>query len=851
LRTWRWDRKWQSPENLRDERIAGVLAALATWSPILAEVPYLALLAAPFVSVFTEHAVLAFEACATFLTNWGGSWLETFPHLPLDVLSSPLDLLRVTDIELLEHLEACAATTINGAPPVDLRAVVFWPMVRCALASSLHQEEWLALWDHLIIHWQEPWLLGVAAVALLRCARGVILGLPPACGSQLEAVILQPQVLPISRLLEEMYSLRSRVPKSCMNIQPRLLEPAGERYAPMIVGKNFAMDYHVEDRIRARSQLEAARRSAEASTKKGAVIEVVAAQEAAVRAKAEDMLRVERARRALAEEEDVRLDAERRQLANEAAAKRLDRIDLACATIKSTLQQEKSMHQAEVTRVADEVRRRRRVSEYEAEEQSQKKAVANQESWVLRQLAELIRQRKASEATRHLRQDVRGELLRRECEDELELKRHEFDNEHEHADMLNSVEQLIEEFQSDVAKHHRQETIANLELDDLDRRKSLDRISAVRAAREASRRSRARMQEETCLRDEQLDAVLQQNAQRREARVEELRSAQERQGRGIQRLLLQERDQTQASLEGQAHHLEQVEIAEEQAMFEARLDQIRNLEDLKADEDDNILMKILDDLKGIKVNGENMQHRLERRQELVSQHSRGWRRAWARAMELLHEERRRLARDTQENRTRARSAAVAEGSRSSSSMPSSSMPSSSMSSTPERQARVRRPKSAACSLAATLPGPRSLGVLSSSSLSSSAASLQHEQPVGSRSGFCTPPNQDWEPTVSSPAALSSSAQSIGTQWVPAGRSQLRDRYSTSISPSSTSCEALRYGSSLAATWFSTSSSPSAGSQLLDTPGILVPTVESDASGQHPRAHRPTPTGKERWESPDH
>nr|XP_045254580.1 TBC1 domain family member 31 isoform X6 [Macaca fascicularis] len=79
------------------------LSALAHWSVIFSDTPYLPLLAFPFVKLFQNNQLICFEVIATLIINWCQHWFEYFPNPPINILSMIENVLAFHDKELLRH----------------------------------------------------------------------------------------------------------------------------------------------------------------------------------------------------------------------------------------------------------------------------------------------------------------------------------------------------------------------------------------------------------------------------------------------------------------------------------------------------------------------------------------------------------------------------------------------------------------------------------------------------------------------------------------------------------------------------------------------------------------------------
>jgi hypothetical protein len=100
---------------------------------LFAEVRCLPSIVFPFVKLFRGRPAAAFEASATFLTNWGTNWFDMFPHPPLHHLAEADRVLRHHDIALQEHLSQWD----GGAP------AVIWDLSSSLLTDVLRREQWL------------------------------------------------------------------------------------------------------------------------------------------------------------------------------------------------------------------------------------------------------------------------------------------------------------------------------------------------------------------------------------------------------------------------------------------------------------------------------------------------------------------------------------------------------------------------------------------------------------------------------------------------------------------------------------------------------------------------------------
>uniref|UniRef100_A0A8D1C7Y1 TBC1 domain family member 31 n=1 Tax=Sus scrofa TaxID=9823 RepID=A0A8D1C7Y1_PIG len=139
------------------------LSALAHWSTIFSDTPYLPLLAFPFVKLFQNNQLICFEVVATLIINWCQHWFEYFPNPPINVLSMIENVLAFHDKELLQHF-------IDHDITSQLYA---WPLLETVFSEVLTREEWLKLFDNIFSN--HPSFLLMTVVAYNICSRAPLL----------------------------------------------------------------------------------------------------------------------------------------------------------------------------------------------------------------------------------------------------------------------------------------------------------------------------------------------------------------------------------------------------------------------------------------------------------------------------------------------------------------------------------------------------------------------------------------------------------------------------------------------------------------------------------------------------
>ncbi|CAG0883875.1 unnamed protein product [Darwinula stevensoni] len=119
-----------------------VCSALACWCPIFAAADYLPVFIFPFVHFLRHNILAAFETVVTIIVNLCGDWFEYWPQLPFHVLASVESLLLEQDSKLVQHFRQHKITTAQYA----------WPLLSTALSEVLTKDEWLCIWDHILVN---------------------------------------------------------------------------------------------------------------------------------------------------------------------------------------------------------------------------------------------------------------------------------------------------------------------------------------------------------------------------------------------------------------------------------------------------------------------------------------------------------------------------------------------------------------------------------------------------------------------------------------------------------------------------------------------------------------------------
>lgn len=215
---------------------------MSHWAPIFGETAYLPFLSFPFVKMFQNNGLLAFETVATILTNWCSRWFEYFPNPPFNILNLIENLLSHHDASLLQHFISFEVTAQTYA----------WPLMQSLFSEVLTRSEWLQLWDNLFSH--HPACLLYAVVAYLILNRRVLLN----CTDSDDFVHFfhHRNAVDMDGVIREIYHLQETTPSA---LKP---ERVLDSFQPLTKGQypifnkfpKFVVDYQVKERDRLRRE---------------------------------------------------------------------------------------------------------------------------------------------------------------------------------------------------------------------------------------------------------------------------------------------------------------------------------------------------------------------------------------------------------------------------------------------------------------------------------------------------------------------------------------------------------------------------------------------------------------------
>ncbi|NXO62876.1 TBC31 protein, partial [Phainopepla nitens] len=399
------------------------LSALAHWSAIFAETPYMPLLAFPFVKLFQNNQLICFEVVATVVVNFCQHWFEYFPNPPVNILSMMENVLQHHDKELLQHLIKYNVTS----------QVYAWPLLETLLSEVLTREEWLKVFDNIFSNHPSYFLMIV--VAYVICSRAPLLHLNQA--ADFEYFFHHRNNVDINDVIKEAYHLMEATPPE---IHPQHML---DDFTPLTKGQypvfhkypTFIVDYQAREWEKIRQgEIEYLRERQLAHESEAKAQEQKVEDEAWYR-KQKLLREAEEQRRKILLEEEEKLAEQRQRLAVLKRELKVKELQLLDASRRRFLNYQQDQLQMELKRLDDEIARKASVREQET-------AAAVQDielRWM-----ELESQKQLFE--QHLIKNQ--EAVRKEMKEEVEAHRRKVDLEDQR------VQRLIETDREEIQKAH-------------------------------------------------------------------------------------------------------------------------------------------------------------------------------------------------------------------------------------------------------------------------------------------------------------------------------------------------------------------------------------------------------------
>ncbi|XP_043922511.1 TBC1 domain family member 31 [Protopterus annectens] len=323
-----------------------ILSALAHWSALFGETPYLPLLAFPFVKLFQNNQLICFEVVATVILNWCQHWFEYFPNPPINVLSMIENLLAHHDKEVLQHFVKFDITT----------QIYVWPLLETLFSEVLTREEWLKLFDNVFSN--HPSFLLMAVVAYIICSRSPLLHCTEK--DDFEYFFHHRNNLDMNSMIKEAYRLMDTTPED-IHPQRMLVE-----FMPLTKGQypvfnkypKFIVDYQAQEREKInQEEMEYLREKQMAHELHAETVRRRAEDEAFYRQQ-ELLQEAEQQRRNILLEEEQKLVDQRVRLAAMKRELRVKELQLLDATRRRFLKYQQDQRKMELRRLDDKINRK-------------------------------------------------------------------------------------------------------------------------------------------------------------------------------------------------------------------------------------------------------------------------------------------------------------------------------------------------------------------------------------------------------------------------------------------------------------------------------------------------------------
>ncbi|NXQ83996.1 TBC31 protein, partial [Nyctibius grandis] len=441
------------------------LSALAHWSAIFAETPYIPLLAFPFVKLFQNNQLICFEVVATVVVNFCQHWFEYFPNPPVNVLSMMENVLAHHDKELLQHLIKHNVTS----------QVYAWPLLETLFSEVLTREEWLKVFDNIFSNHPSYFLMIVVAyiissrAPLLHCNQN----------GDFEYFFHHRNNLDINVVIKEAYHLMEATP---LDIHPqRMLDD----FIPLTKGQypvfnkypKFTVDYQTQERERIRQDEIEYLRERQLAHKLEAKAQEQKAEEEAWYRKQELLQEAEEQRRKTLLEEEEKLVEQRQRLAAVKRELKVKELQFLDASRRRFLKYQQDQRQMELKRLDDEIARKAEEQEIAATVQDVE--VQRMELESQRQLFEqhLIKDQEA--VTKEMKEEVDAHRRKVDLEDHLVQRLMEIDREEKQKAQIVAEENLAKAQQKRIDTNWRLRALRKLQRDDQDREKRYEEIAKL------------------------------------------------------------------------------------------------------------------------------------------------------------------------------------------------------------------------------------------------------------------------------------------------------------------------------------------------------------------------------------
>ncbi|XP_072183724.1 TBC1 domain family member 31 isoform X1 [Excalfactoria chinensis] len=443
------------------------LSALAHWSAIFGETPYIPLLAFPFVKLFQNNQLICFEVVATVVVNFCQHWFEYFPNPPVNILSMMENILAHHDKELLQHLIKYSVTS----------QVYAWPLLETLFSEVLTREEWLKVFDNIFSNHPSYFLMVV--VAYIICSRAPLL----LCNQSrdFEYFFHHRNNLDVNTVIKRAYHLMETTPS---DIHPqRVLDD----FMPLTKGQypvfnkypKFVVDYQTRERERIRQdEIEYLRERQLVHELEAKALERKAEDEAFYR-KQELLQEAEEQRRKMVLEEEEKLAEQRRRLAAMRRELKVKELQFLDASRRRFLKYQQDRREMELKRLDDDIARKASMREQETAATVQDIEVRQMELESHRQLFEQRLIKDQERITQEMREETDDRQRKAELEDHIVQRWIETDQEERQKAQMVAEENLAKVEQKCIDNEWRLQALNKLRHDDQDREKRYEEIAKL------------------------------------------------------------------------------------------------------------------------------------------------------------------------------------------------------------------------------------------------------------------------------------------------------------------------------------------------------------------------------------
>ncbi|NXI67476.1 TBC31 protein, partial [Anseranas semipalmata] len=441
------------------------LSALAHWSAIFGETPYIPLLAFPFVKLFQNNQLICFEVVATVVVNFCQHWFEYFPNPPVNVLSMMENILAHHDKELLQHLIKYNVTS----------QVYAWPLLETLFSEVLTREEWLKVFDNIFSNHPSYFLMIV--VAYIICSRAPLLH----CNQRqdFEYFFHHRNNLDINIVIKEAYHLMEATPP---DIHPqRVLDD----FIPLTKGQypvfnkypKFIVDYQTQEWERIRQDEIEYLRERQLMHELEAKAQERKAEDEAWYRKQELLQEAEEQRRKMLLEEEKKLSEQRQRLAAVKRELRVKELQFLDASRRRFLKYQQDQRQMELKRLDDEIARK--AEEQETAATVRDVEVRQMELESQKQLFEQHLIKDQETVTQEMKEEIDSSRRKADLEDHVVQRLMETDREEKQKAQMVAEENLAKAEQKCIDTNWRLQALHKLRNDDQDREKHYEEIAKL------------------------------------------------------------------------------------------------------------------------------------------------------------------------------------------------------------------------------------------------------------------------------------------------------------------------------------------------------------------------------------